>query len=147
MILADTSVWLALSLSHHQFHKDAQNWFGEQSEEHSILFCRSTQQSFLRLVTTPALGKHYGFPSITNTQAWDIYENIISDRRCGFTTEPAGIQTRWASYTRTKSASPKLWMDAYLAAFAVTGGYKFVTLDDGFKQFDGLHSVILTHLS
>jgi predicted nucleic acid-binding protein len=29
-------------------------------------------------------------------------------------------------------------MDAYLAAFALTGGYRMVTTDAAFKQFGGL---------
>jgi hypothetical protein len=29
-------------------------------------------------------------------------------------------------------------MDAYLAAFAQAGGYRMVTTDDAYRQFDGL---------
>ena len=41
-------------------------------------------------------------------------------------------------------ASPKLWMDAYLAAFTVAGGYQLVTTDKGFKQFKGLDILVLS---
>ena len=41
------------------------------------------------------------------------------------------------------AASPKLWMDAYLAAFAVVGGFKLVTSDKAFKQFKGLNLQLL----
>jgi predicted nucleic acid-binding protein len=34
-------------------------------------------------------------------------------------------------------------MDAYLAAFARAGEYQFVTLEQGFKQFDDLDFVLL----
>lgn len=34
-------------------------------------------------------------------------------------------------------------MDAYLAAFAIAGGFQFVTTDKDFKQFKGLNPVIL----
>ncbi len=40
-------------------------------------------------------------------------------------------------------ASPKVWMDAYLAAFAVAGNYQFVTNDKAFRQFEGLDLVML----
>jgi predicted nucleic acid-binding protein len=40
-------------------------------------------------------------------------------------------------------ASPKLWMDGYLATFAMTGGYQFVTMDKEFKQFRGLDILLL----
>ena len=41
------------------------------------------------------------------------------------------------------TASPKLWMDAYLAAFALAGGYCMVTTDSACKQFRGLDLVLL----
>jgi predicted nucleic acid-binding protein len=34
-------------------------------------------------------------------------------------------------------------MDAYLAAFAQAGGYKMVTFDKDFRQFNGLDLVLL----
>lgn len=40
--------------------------------------------------------------------------------------------------------SPKLWMDAYLAAIAITGGFQLLTTDQGFKQFAGLDLILLT---
>ena len=33
--------------------------------------------------------------------------------------------------------------DAYLAAFAIAGGFKLVTLHIGFKQFEGLDLILL----
>ncbi len=36
------------------------------------------------------------------------------------------------------NASPKLRMDAYLAAFALTAAYLMVTTDVAFRQFAGL---------
>ncbi len=44
---------------------------------------------------------------------------------------------------RTGTASPKLWMDAYMAAFARASGYRLVTTDAAFAQFDGLDLVLL----
>ncbi len=41
------------------------------------------------------------------------------------------------------TASPKIWMDAYLAAFALAGGYQMVTTDAAFKQFRGLDLLLL----
>jgi predicted nucleic acid-binding protein len=41
------------------------------------------------------------------------------------------------------TASPKLWMDAYLAAFALAGRYSMVTTDAAFRQFRGLDLLVL----
>jgi toxin-antitoxin system PIN domain toxin len=144
MTLADTNFWLALSFPRHQFHQAAGNWFGRQSAKRSVLFCRSTQQSFLRLLTTDAVAKPYGIEPMTNAAAWDFYNAIAADPRCALAPEPGGLEEKWAAYARMKSASPKLWMDAYIAAFAVTGGYELITTDEGFRQFKDLKPIILT---
>jgi predicted nucleic acid-binding protein len=41
------------------------------------------------------------------------------------------------------TGSRKLWMDAYLAAFALAGGYQMVTTDTAFRQFHGLDLMLL----
>ena len=43
-----------------------------------------------------------------------------------------------------RRASPKLWMDAYLAAFAIAGDCQLVTTDKAFKQFKGLNLLLLS---
>ena len=40
--------------------------------------------------------------------------------------------------------STKVWMDAYLAAFATAGGQELVTLDQGFSKFAGVSVTILS---
>ena len=145
MILADTNVWLALSLSKHVFHRAARNWFDQQSARGSVLFCRSTQQSFLRLLTTDAMMRPYGIPPMTNDAAWAVYAALSSDRRVAWIAEPAAadLEAHWKGFAAHAIASPKLWMDAYLAAFAVAGGHRLVTTDKAFKQFKGLNPVVL----
>ncbi|MCX5661851.1 MAG: PIN domain-containing protein [Planctomycetota bacterium] len=143
MILADTNVWLALSLSEHTFHEAVRDWFGEQRTDKSVLFCRSTQQSFLRLLTTDAVMRAYQVPPMTNSAAWMVYEGLRSDRRSGFAKEPNSIEPLWKRFAGRDASSPKMWMDAYLAAFAITGELQFVTTDHAFGQFDGLDVIIL----
>ncbi len=60
-----------------------------------------------------------------------------------FLTEPGGLEARWRTYAAQTSASPKLWMDAYLAAFAVAAGCELVTFDRGLGQFPGLKVELL----
>lgn len=142
MISADSNFWLALALSKHSFHKPVRDWFDQQSNG-SILFCRSTQQSLLRLLTTDAVHRTYGNPAMSNSGAWTFYRDLRSDRRCGFAREPEAIEPWWKALAGRESASPKLGMDAYLAAFALSANHEFVTTDQGFKQFDGLRLILL----
>ena len=52
--------------------------------------------------------------------------------------------TLWHALAGLPSASSKVWMDAYLAAFAKTGGLQMVTLDQGFSKFEGISITMLS---
>ncbi len=144
MKLCDSNVWLALALSKHHNHAAARDWLGAVEEPASVLFCRATQQSFLRLLTHASVLTPYGNPPLTNREAWKAYEALLEDDRIVFQIEePPALETRWKQLAVRGTASPKLWMDAYLAAFALAGGYGMVTTDAAFKQFKGLDLELL----
>ena len=144
MDLCDSNVWLALSLSTHVHHKAARDWFEAVPDPGSVLFCRATQQTFLRLLTNASVLSPYGNPPLTNRQAWEAYHALLADDRIVFRSEePAGLEALWRRFAVRGTASPKLWMDGYLAAFALAGGYRMVTTDTAFKQFAGLDLELL----
>ena len=144
-ILCDTNVWLALALSGHRHHAAARRWFDAIPGPATVEFCRATQQGFLRLLTNAAVLAPYGNPPLTNKQAWAAYEALVADERVVPPSgEPDGLEARWKRLAGRNEASPKLWMDAYLAAFALTGGYTMVTNDVAFRQFRGLDLVLLS---
>ena len=123
MVLADSNVWLALALSKHAFHSAVRTWFARQKPPQAVLFCRLTQQSFLRLLTTTAVMAPYGIPPLTNQAAWATYEGFLADRRIAWVDEPRGLDRHWKKLAGGAKPSPKLWMDGYLAAFALAAGY------------------------
>lgn len=144
MRLCDSNVWLALALSKHDSHAVARKWLGTIDGLHSLWFCRATQQTFLRLLTNAAVLAPYGNQPLTNRQAWQVYEALLTDDRIGFRAEePAGIDVRWKQFAVRNTASPKLWMDAYLAAYALAGGYRLATTDLAFRQFRGVDVELL----
>jgi uncharacterized protein len=138
MNLCDSNVWLSLALSAHIHHPAARAWFDLTTEPRSVLFCRATQQSLLRLLTTAAVLAPYGNRPLTNREAWRTYQAFAKDDRIGLVGEPDGVEQAWAELAATATASPKLWMDAYLAAFARSAGYTLVTTDAAFAQFADL---------
>src|SRR5260370_36814515 len=95
MPLADSNVWLALALSRHEFHSAARAWLGQHSPRDAALFCRSTQQSFLGLLTTRAVLAPFGIPPLDNKAAWSVYEGFLADDRVAWTDEPRGLQSFW----------------------------------------------------
>lgn len=143
MMLCDSNVWLALALSRHVHHSATRRWFESIAEPASVLWCRATQQSFLRLLTNASVLRPYGNPPLTNREAWSAYKALLADDRITFREEPAGLEPLWKELAVRGTASPKLWMDAYLAAFALAGGFRMVTTDAAFAQFRGLDVLIL----
>lgn len=144
MLLCDNNVWLALALSGHVHHPVARDWLETILEPAAIFFCRATQQAFLRLLTNKAVLAPYGNAPLTNREAWMAYEALLADDRVVFRAEePVGLELHWKQFAVRDTASPKLWMDAYLAAFALAGGHQMVTTDAAFRQFRGLDLLLL----
>ncbi|MPY87941.1 MAG: PIN domain-containing protein [Luteitalea sp.] len=143
--LCDSNVWLALTLSKHIHHRVVRNWFDTVQTSGSAFFCRATQQALLRLLTNASVLAPYGNAPLTNRKAWAAYEALLGDDRIALRTEePPEVESRWKDLALRDTSSPKLWMDAYLAAFALTAGYRMVTTDASFRQFSGLDVLILS---
>ena len=142
--LCDVNVWFTLAVAEHEQHHTVRRWFDQVSDRGSVLFCRATEQSFLRLLTTRAVMRGVQRDPVTNAQAWAVLGALRNDDRVqSLTVEPTGLEQYWAEYAARSSPSSKLWMDAYLAAFARAGGHRIVTTDRAFTQFAGLDLDIL----
>ncbi len=142
--LCDVNVWLALLIDNHALAPRARSWFDAIDEPGSLLFCRATQQSLFRLLTTPAVFAPYGSAPLENRQAWQLCETVLADERVTFLgAEPPGLDRHWRQFTDRPTASPRPWMDAYLAAFALAGGHTLVTTDAAIGQFAGLDLLLL----
>jgi len=147
VILCDSNVWLALAVLQHPFHSTTLRWFERVIEPGTVFFCRATQQSFLRLLTNAAVLSPIGSPPLTNRQARSVYEALLGDDRVDFQhRDPPELDIHWMQFTLRDTASPKVWMDAYLAAFARAGGYQFITTDRAFSQFTDLDLVLIARL-
>jgi uncharacterized protein len=147
MKLPDVNIWLALSLSGHSHHPAALAWLEAQEEPASIFFCRSTQQGLVRLLSTAEVLSGYGLPPLTNRDAWAVVEKFMSDDRIAFANEPAGVEMVWKNLAIRDTNSPKLWMDAWLAAFAVCSGFELITTDKAFTQFEDAQVLIVQKTS
>lgn len=141
--LLDTNIWLALSLKGHTHHAPAMAWLDAIPQEDTLFFCRATQQSLLRLLSTEAVMRAYNRSAMPNRAAWEVQRGWSRNDRVYFAEESPDLELRWEPLACLTSASPKLWMDAYLAAFAETSGYRLVTTDKAFRQFDGLDLLLI----
>ena len=143
--LFDTNVWLAAIFPTHPSHSKAQQALQQTTPAKPAAWCRSTQQSFLRLASTPALHKAYGAERMTNRDALVVLDALQALPHVALRDESSGVFALWCQLAGADTASPKVWMDAYLAAFAISGGLKLVSLDRDFKNFvpHGLDLVML----
>ena len=144
MKLPDVNLWLALTLSGHTHHAVASAWLEGESARSSVFLCRATQQGLLRLLTTSAVLAPYDIPPLSNRAAWAVVDAFLADDRIAFMDEPMDTEILWKEWALRETASPKLWMDAWLAAVARRGGLQIVTFDKGFREFQGLDLLLLT---
>ena len=139
MYLPDINVWIALAFEAHSHHAIAKAWFDGLVDE-PCYFCRLTQQGFLRLATNH---RAVGAAAVTMDGAWQLYDAFSGERCVEFAVEPPGLEAHWRDLTSKQTLSPKIWNDAYLAAFAMSANCELVSCDRGFRQFDKLKATIL----
>jgi toxin-antitoxin system PIN domain toxin len=120
----DINVWLALAAPEHIHAAVARRWWDEQSG--AIAFSRLTQLGFLRLMTTAAVMD--GKP-LTIAEAWRVYDRLYDDDRVMFVSEPPEVERLFREKASGRTASPKLWADAWLLAVAQAAGGVLITFD------------------
>lgn len=133
--LIDTCVWLAVSFEAHPCHQQTRQALLEATPDQPWLWCRASQQSFLRLASTPTLLKAYGVSKATNRDAFNTLQSLSALPQVAVVEEPPNLMPGWMKLACLDQAAPKRWMDAYLAAFAVAGRWKLITLDCDFLNY------------
>jgi toxin-antitoxin system PIN domain toxin len=140
MFLPDVNLWLALTFESHFHHVAAKAWLNA-SANGPFSFCRMTQQGFLRLATN---AKAFAKEAVSLNEAWRLYDSLLTDPRILFKEEPDNVETIWRNHTQSRFFSPKVWNDAYLAAFAEAAGIQLVTFDQGFAEYKSKNCTILS---
>jgi uncharacterized protein len=130
-LFPDVNVWVALTYGGHEHHDVARVWFDSLHAEDRVCFCRFTQISLLRLLTTEAVMS--ADEVMTQVDAWNAYEGWKQDDRVLFLEEPPNVEATFRALTRQSRPNAKNWADAYLAAFATVLGMRFVTFDRAFN--------------
>jgi toxin-antitoxin system PIN domain toxin len=132
---------MALSFQGHFHHDIAREWFEslDDRDDARLCFCRITQLSFLRLITTEAvMGKD---EALSQRQAWDVFDRWLEDSRVFFLEEPPNLDKVFRGISKQTRPAAKHWADSYLLAFAEAADLSVVTFDRAIKQKSG--SVLL----
>jgi len=138
--LPDVNVIFPLMVSQHQLREKAVEWF-DMADSGEVVLSRLTRLGTLRLLCTAAVMGPDVLQPKAAIQAMEILE---ADGRVVMPQEPDGIDAVLKGFVATCSASPNLWTDAYLAAFAKATGLQLVSFDRGFTKFAGLDFVLLS---
>lgn len=125
----DVNVWLALVTADHVHRPAALSWWDRT--DGTIAFCRLTQMGLLRLLTTAAVMNN---KPLSMTQAWKVYDRLLQDERVGLVPESSAVERPFREYASGVHASPKVWADAYLLAFAEQAAGVLVTFDKGIAK-------------
>jgi toxin-antitoxin system PIN domain toxin len=114
----------------HPQHAAARAWWAQDLS--MVGFARVTQLGLLRLLTTAAaMG---GLP-LTNAEAWRVYDRFLEDERVWMFPEPPDLEDLFRSFSALGQSSPKLWVEAYLAAHASANAATLVTFDQALERY------------
>jgi toxin-antitoxin system PIN domain toxin len=126
----DANVWLALLWGRHIHSERVREWL-ERSPEEKFFFCRFTQLTVLRLLTSAVV---MGNDVRKIPEAWEVWDKVCADDRVAYLSEPEAIEPEFRRQTRLSSPSLKVWADSYLLAFATVAGLKLVTFDRALRS-------------
>lgn len=135
--LLDINTWIALSLDAHPQHRPARLWYDQTPlQRGDLVFCRQTELGFLRLITQAAVMARCGVEPLSNTEAIEFLDSLCADPAVSREDEPPATRSLWLQLAQGPLPSPNVWMDAYLAAFAISLGAELVTFDRGFQTLE-----------
>jgi hypothetical protein len=133
--LPDLNIWLALSSEDHPMHRLALDYWRREAPS-SLAFCRVTAIGLPRLLCQKT---HPASIPFTPAEAWEMYQSWRSKEGVFLQPDPEGVEERLASFVKLGLVIPRLWTDAYLAAFAMAAGHRLVSFDRDFERFPGLN--------
>jgi uncharacterized protein len=131
--LPDVNVWLALASRRHVHAPTCSAWLNSIASD-QVVFCRISQMGLLRLLTNETV---MGSDVLPSRDAWRVYRSILADERVQFAPEPFTLEQEWRKLTAQDRPTPRIWTDAYLAAFAIAAGMQLVTMDGAAASMAG----------
>lgn len=141
--LPDVNVIFPLLVSSHQHRDRAVEWF-DSTAAGDVVLSRLARLGALRLLCTAAV---MGPDVLQPKAAVEATEILEADERIVLLHEPDGLDATLKAFVSSRTRTPNLWTDAYLAAFAKVAGLKLVSFDRGFAKFTGLDFLRLVPIS
>jgi len=131
--LPDVNVWLALSVQEHPHHQRALHYWQDEAASRTS-FCRITMLGLVRLLCQPRV---MGTGALDTAAALQVWKRWLQLPEIVLLTEAPDCETHLQALCDA-TLPPRLLTDAYLAAFASSGGLRLVSFDSDFHRFSGL---------
>jgi uncharacterized protein len=125
-VFPDINVWLALVFDGHAHNQEALRWYDALDPSTIFVFCRHTQLGLLRLLSTESVMSEN---VMTQQECWQVYDRWFESGQAVLFEEPESIEHQLRARTSEPMVAPKLWADAYLAAFAEASRLSLITFD------------------
>ncbi len=141
--LPDLNVWLALATPDHFHHQPALDYWEHQAAE-QVHFCTVTALGLVRLLSQPKLMG----PAVKNMHEASAILQALSQQPGVSLTPPSS--DGWDVFhqlMREGDLSARLYPDAYLAALAISNGWRLVSFDRDFERFGDLQRLKLNGTS
>ncbi|AFY28303.1 TA system VapC family ribonuclease toxin [Cyanobium gracile] len=138
--LPDLNVWLAMTSAGHVHHTKAIHYWETEAAER-VLFCSVTAVGLVRLVSQPKL---MGSAVKSSAEAAALLQSLCAQPGVSIA-EPE--QSAWDIFYALvcgHQLPSKHCTDAYLAALAMANGWRLVSFDRAFNQFNDLHWLSLS---
>ena len=123
LVFPDVNVWLALAAPEHVHHASARRWWEQETGRIFPLHA-----AWLFAVDDHS-GSHGQQAPLTLAEAWQVHDRLFEDDRVAFVPEPAEVETHFRNHASGRTASPKIWADAWLLAVAEAAEGTLITLD------------------
>src|SRR5260370_12599970 len=94
--LRDANGWLALLWGRDIQSERARDWL-EKSQEEKFFFCRFTQLTVLRLLTSAVV---MGSDVRKMSEAWNLWDKVCADDRVAYLSEPEAIEPEFRRQSR-----------------------------------------------
>jgi toxin-antitoxin system PIN domain toxin len=137
--LPDLNVWLALACPEHSHHPQAVQYWETQAAE-QVLFCTVTALGLVRLVCQPKL---MGKAVRTAAEASELLEAFCHQPGVSLAAPEHDGWEVFHQLLRGDALPARLCTNAYLAALAITNGWRLVSFDRDFERFQGLDRLAL----
>ena len=137
--LPDLNVWLALATADHKHHDHAVDYW-ESEAARQVLFCTVTALGLVRLVSQ---AKVMGAAVKSARDASELLQAFCQLEGVGMATPTSDGWDVFHQLVAEGNHPARLCTDTYLAALAISNGWRLVSFDRDFERFAGLERLLL----